>query len=96
VSKLALMDSQVLGLSAAADTQRILQNRSTDPRFEEAMRVVTTVFIGQVNAGGKWSPALAGKARCILRRTGALSYLMTLAFRESRLLSFSTFCPGAY
>jgi proline iminopeptidase len=49
VSKLVLIDSQVLGLSAAADTQRILQNRSTDPRFEEATRVVSTFFTGQVN-----------------------------------------------
>jgi proline iminopeptidase len=49
VSKLVLIDSQVLGLSAAADTQRILQNRSTDPRFEEAIRVVSTFFTGQVN-----------------------------------------------
>jgi proline iminopeptidase len=49
VSKLVLIDSQVLGLSAAADTQRILQNRSTDPRFEEATRVVTAFFTGQVN-----------------------------------------------
>jgi proline iminopeptidase len=49
MSKLVLIDSQVLGLNAAADTQRILQNRSTDPRFEEATRVVSTFFTGQVN-----------------------------------------------
>jgi proline iminopeptidase len=49
VSKLVLIDSQVLGLSGAADTQRILQNRSTDPRFEEATRVVSTFFTGQMN-----------------------------------------------
>jgi proline iminopeptidase len=49
VSKLVLIDSQVLGLSAAADTQRILQNRATDPRFEEATRIVSTFFTGQVN-----------------------------------------------
>jgi proline iminopeptidase len=49
VSKLVLIASQVLGLSAAADTQRILQNRSTDPRFEEATKVVSTFFAGQVN-----------------------------------------------
>jgi proline iminopeptidase len=48
-SKLVLIDSQVLGMSAAADTQRILQNRSTDPRFEEATRVVSAFFTGQVN-----------------------------------------------
>ena len=49
VSKLVLIDSQVLGLSAVADTQRILQNRATDPRFEEATRIVSTFFTGQVN-----------------------------------------------
>ena len=49
LSKLVLIDSQVLGLSAVADTQRILQDRSTDPRFEEAARVVSTFFKGQVN-----------------------------------------------
>lgn len=49
VSKLVLIDSQVPGLSAAADTQRILQDRSTDPRFEEATRVVSAFLTGQVN-----------------------------------------------
>jgi proline iminopeptidase len=49
LSKLVLIDSQVLGLSAVADTQRILQDRSTDPRFEEAARVASTFFKGQVN-----------------------------------------------
>jgi pimeloyl-ACP methyl ester carboxylesterase len=49
VSKLVLIDSQVLGLSAAADTQKILQNRSIDPRFAEATRVVSTFSTGQVN-----------------------------------------------
>jgi proline iminopeptidase len=49
VSKLALIDSQVLGLSATADTQRILQNRGTDPRFKEATRIVSTFFAGQMN-----------------------------------------------
>jgi proline iminopeptidase len=49
VSKLVLIDSQVLGLSAAADTQRILQNRATDPRFAEATRIVSTFFTGQIN-----------------------------------------------
>ena len=49
VNKLVLIDSQVLGLSAAADTQRILQERSTDPRFKEATRVVSTFFTGQMN-----------------------------------------------
>jgi proline iminopeptidase len=39
----------VLGLSAAADTQRILQDRSTDPRFEEATKVVSSFFTGQIN-----------------------------------------------
>jgi proline iminopeptidase len=49
VNKLVLSGSQVLGLSAATDTHRILQNRSTDPRFEEATRVVSTFFAGQMN-----------------------------------------------
>jgi proline iminopeptidase len=49
VNKLVLIESQVLGLSAAADTQRILQQRSADPRFKEAARVVSTFFTGQMN-----------------------------------------------
>lgn len=49
VSKLVLIDSQVLGLSAAKDTQRILQERSTDPRFEEAVKTVSEFFAGQMN-----------------------------------------------
>ena len=49
VSKLVLIDSQVLGLSATADTQRILQNRAADPRFKEATRIVSTFFAGQMN-----------------------------------------------
>lgn len=49
VSKLVLLDSQVIGLSAAADTQRILQNRSTDPRFEDAVIAVSKFFSGKVN-----------------------------------------------
>jgi proline iminopeptidase len=49
VSKLVLIDSQVLGLSADADTQRILQNRATDPRFKQATRIVSTFFNGQMN-----------------------------------------------
>jgi proline iminopeptidase len=49
VSELVLIDSQVLGLSAAADPQRIFQSRSADPRFEEATRVVSLFFAGQVN-----------------------------------------------
>jgi len=49
VSKLVLIDSQVLGLSADADTQGILENRATDPRFKEAARIVSTFFTGQMN-----------------------------------------------
>jgi pimeloyl-ACP methyl ester carboxylesterase len=49
VSKLVLIDSQVLGLSAAKDSQRILQERSTDPRFEEALKIVSGFFSGQTN-----------------------------------------------
>lgn len=49
VNKLVLIGSQVLGLSASADTQRILHDRATDPRFEEAVRVVSAFFTGQLN-----------------------------------------------
>lgn len=49
VDKLVLIDSQVLGLSAAADTQRMLQERATDPRYEAAVKVVSTFFSGQAN-----------------------------------------------
>ncbi len=49
VDKLVLIDSQVLGLSAASDTQRIIQERAADPRFEEAVRTVSTFFSGQAN-----------------------------------------------
>jgi proline iminopeptidase len=38
VSKLVLIDSQVLGLSATADTQRILQNRATVAEFHDHSR----------------------------------------------------------
>jgi proline iminopeptidase len=49
VDKLVLIDSQVLGLNAASDTQRIIQERATDPRFEPAVKVVSTFFSGQAN-----------------------------------------------
>jgi pimeloyl-ACP methyl ester carboxylesterase len=49
VDKLILIDSQVLGLSAASDTQRILQERASDPRFEAAVKVVTPFFSGEAN-----------------------------------------------
>jgi proline iminopeptidase len=49
MDKLILLDSQVLGLSAAADTQRMIQERSTDPRYEAAVKVVSTLFSGQAN-----------------------------------------------
>jgi pimeloyl-ACP methyl ester carboxylesterase len=49
VNKLVLIDSQVLGLSAAADTQRMLHERATDPRYEAAVKVVSTFFSGQAN-----------------------------------------------
>lgn len=49
VDKLILLGSQVLGLSAAAETQRIIQERATDPRFEAAVKVVSTLFSGQAN-----------------------------------------------
>jgi proline iminopeptidase len=47
VNKLILIDSQVLGLSAATDTQRMLQERVKDPRFKAAVNVVATFFSGQ-------------------------------------------------
>ncbi len=46
-SKLVLIGSQVLGFSAAAETQRILQKRSNDPRFKESTRAVLHFFAGQ-------------------------------------------------
>jgi proline iminopeptidase len=49
VDKLILIDSQVLGLSAADDTQRILQARATDPRYEAALQVLSAFFSGQAN-----------------------------------------------
>ena len=49
VDKLVLIHSQVLGLSATADTQRILQERADDPRYETAVQVVSTFFSGQSN-----------------------------------------------
>jgi proline iminopeptidase len=49
MNKLILVDSQVLGLSAAADTQRMVRERATDPRFETAVKVVSTFFSGQAN-----------------------------------------------
>jgi proline iminopeptidase len=49
MDKLILLDSQVLGLSAAADTQRMIQERAADPRYEAAVKVVSTLFSGQAN-----------------------------------------------
>ena len=49
VNKLILIDSQVLGLSAAADTQKFLQERAADPRYETAVKVVSTFFSGQLD-----------------------------------------------
>jgi pimeloyl-ACP methyl ester carboxylesterase len=49
VDKLVLIDSQVLGLSAAADTQRILQQRASDSRYEAALKAVSAFFSGQTN-----------------------------------------------
>ncbi len=49
VDKLVLIDSQVLGLSAAADTQRMIQERAADPRYEAAVKVVSGLFSGQFN-----------------------------------------------
>ncbi len=49
VDRLVLIDSQVLGLSAARDTQKILQERAADPRFEAAVNAVSRFFSGQAN-----------------------------------------------
>ena len=49
VSKLVLIDSQVLGLSAATHTQEMLQERAKDPRFKAAVKVVSTFLSGQAN-----------------------------------------------
>ncbi|MBB6144233.1 pimeloyl-ACP methyl ester carboxylesterase [Silvibacterium bohemicum] len=49
LDKLIVSGSQVLGLSASADTQRILQERATDPRFEAAVQAVSAFFGGQAS-----------------------------------------------
>ncbi|MBB5061104.1 pimeloyl-ACP methyl ester carboxylesterase [Granulicella aggregans] len=49
VKRLVLVGSQLLGMSAASDTQRILSERSRDPQFAGAVRVVQTFFAGQEN-----------------------------------------------
>jgi proline iminopeptidase len=51
VVKLVLVSSQVLGLSGREATQKIIQSRETDPRFEDAVRAVVPFFQGQLNAG---------------------------------------------
>jgi pimeloyl-ACP methyl ester carboxylesterase len=49
VNKLVLIDSQVLGLSAATHTQEMLQERAKDLRFKAAVKVVSTFLSGQAN-----------------------------------------------
>lgn len=49
VNKLILVGSQVLGVSASSDTQRILKERSADTRFETAVHAVSEFFSGQAN-----------------------------------------------
>jgi proline iminopeptidase len=49
VNKLVLIDSQVLGLSAATDTQSMLRERAKDPRFKAAVKVVSTFLSEQAN-----------------------------------------------
>jgi pimeloyl-ACP methyl ester carboxylesterase len=51
VSRLILIDSQVLGFNASDETQRILQQRSTDPRFEAAVKNISAFFAQQVSPG---------------------------------------------
>ncbi len=49
VKKLILVGTEVRGFNSASDTQAILNLRSTDPRFAEAVRVATAFFAGEVN-----------------------------------------------
>jgi pimeloyl-ACP methyl ester carboxylesterase len=49
VDKLVLIDSQVLGVSAAGDTQKILQERASDPRYEAALKMMSAFSSGQIN-----------------------------------------------
>jgi len=51
VVKLVMVSSQVLGLSGMEATQKIIQSRERDPRFEDAVRAVVPFFQGQLNAG---------------------------------------------
>src|SRR5690242_16829558 len=51
VRKLILIDSQVLGFTASDETQRILQERRTDPRFAAAVQKISAFFTQQVDPG---------------------------------------------
>jgi proline iminopeptidase len=51
VDKLVVIDSQVLGLNATAETLKILESRAKDPRYEEAVRVVSPYLAGEINPG---------------------------------------------
>lgn len=47
ISKLVLIDSQVLGFQAAEDTQQFLISRSKDSRYEHAVQQATNLFSGK-------------------------------------------------
>jgi pimeloyl-ACP methyl ester carboxylesterase len=49
VTKLVLIDSAVLGLTADSEIDRILASRSADPRFAPAVKAVSAYFAGEVN-----------------------------------------------
>jgi proline iminopeptidase len=49
VSKLVVIGSQVLGLSAAQDTQAFLQARAEDPRYKTAVQTVSEMFTGKID-----------------------------------------------
>ena len=49
VEKVVLIGSQVLGLSAAADTQAILNARANDPRYKAAVQTAVSGLSGQID-----------------------------------------------
>jgi len=51
VSKLIVIGSQVLGLSAAQDTQAFLQARAEDPRYKSAVQRALELFTGKIDPG---------------------------------------------
>jgi pimeloyl-ACP methyl ester carboxylesterase len=49
VNKMVLIGSQVLGFGAADETQKILQARAGDPRYESAVQAAASFFSGKTN-----------------------------------------------